>query len=161
MQLTGLDIVFLVLLLIVAVRAGLRGFVKELLSMAAVILGIAVAVILSGTAATYLEPYVGAGVLAQIIAFLALFLVVYVVVKIFEGALDKLIERIHLESLDHALGLFLGLLEGTLAIFVLILVLQFQPLIALDDALADSVVAGLLAPLLPYAARLLEGTPGV
>ena len=42
----------------------------------------------------------------------------------------ELIERIHLENLDHALGLFLGLVEGTLVIFVLILVLQFPPFAA-------------------------------
>ena len=161
MQLTGLDIVFLVLLLIVTVRAGLRGFTKELLSMAAVIVGISVAVMLGGTVAPYLAAYVGTGVVAEIVAFLVLFLVAYVAVKLVERFLRKLIERIHLENLDHALGLFLGLVEGTLVIFVLIVVLQFPPFAALHDALADSVIAGVLAPLLPHAARLFEGVPGV
>ena len=156
-QLNGLDIVFLIIIVIAAIRAGFRGFVKELLSTAALFGGIAVAVLFSGLAAVYIQPYVGAGPWAQVVAFLGLFLLVYVVLKVFESALNRLIERIHLENLDRALGFFLGLAEGLFLVFVLILVLQLQPLFDMERSISESVVARLLQPLLPYAERLMGG----
>jgi membrane protein required for colicin V production len=153
--LTGIDIVFLIIVVILAIRAAMRGFVKELLGTAALILGIAGAVLFSGLVATLLEPYVGGG-WAQIIAFLALFIVIYLVVKIFESALNKLIERIHMDQLDHALGFFLGLVEGVLVVFVLILLIQIQPFFPPEQLLADSLFARFLLPFLPYAAQFLS-----
>ena len=73
-ELNGLDIVFLLIIVFAAIRAGFRGFVKELLSTAALFGGIAVAVLFSGIAAVYVQPWVGDGPLAQVVAFLGLFL---------------------------------------------------------------------------------------
>lgn len=155
MDVSGVDIVFIVILLFTTIRAGIRGFVRELMSMAAVILGITAAVVFSGIAAASLSRYVESEAWSQVIAFLGLFLVVYVMVKIFETALDRLVDRINLDSLDHALGFFLGLVEGLVVVFVLLLVLQIQPFIAPDRIITESVFAHFLLPLLPFAAEFL------
>ncbi|MFP4151889.1 MAG: CvpA family protein [Alkalispirochaeta sp.] len=155
LNLSGLDIVFLVIALFFTLRVGIKGFVKEFMSMAAVLLGIAVAVLFSGVAAQYAEPHIGDGAWSQVVAFLALFLIVYVVVKLFESGLYRLVEHIHLEALDRALGFFLGLAEGVIAVFLLILVLQLQPVFDAETILAESVFARLLLPLLPYAQQFI------
>lgn len=154
--LSGLDIVFLILIAFAALRAGIRGFVHEFLSMAAVLLGIGAAVLFSGIAAQLLQPYVGGGTWSQVVAFLGLFLVVYVVVKLFENALNRLIERINLESLDRALGFFLGIAEGLFLVFVLVLILQLQPVFDVEQLLLESEISRFLIPLLPYAERALD-----
>jgi membrane protein required for colicin V production len=154
-SLSGLDIVFLVVIVFFTLRVGIKGFVKEFMSMAALILGIAVAVIFSGLVGQYIQPYLGVGPWSQVVAFLALFLITYVVVKLFENALYHIVERINLESLDRALGFFLGLAEGILVVFILILLIQLQPLFEAGDILAESVFARLLTPLLPYAQRII------
>jgi len=155
LNLSGLDIVFLVIALFFTLRVAIKGFVKEFMSMAAVLLGIAVAVLFSGVAARYAEPYLGDGAWSQVVAFLALFLIVYVVVKLFESGLYRLVEHIHLEALDRALGFFLGLAEGVIAVFLLILVLQLQPVFDAEPILRESVFARLLLPLLPYAQQFI------
>ncbi len=157
MDLTGLDIVFLIIIVFMALRAGFRGFVREFMSMAAVILGIAVAVLFSGIAAVYVQPWIGAGAWSQVVSFLGLFLVVYLLVKVFESALNRIVESINLESLDRALGFFLGVGEGLLASFILVLVLQLQPVFDTSEVIAGSVLAQFLLPLLPYAERLISG----
>lgn len=156
-ELSGLDIVFLLIIVFAAIRAAFRGFVKELLSTAALFGGIAVAVLFSGLAAVYLQPYVGEGPWAQVVAFLGLFLLVYFVLKIFESALNRLIERINLQNLDRALGFFLGLAEGIFLVFVVILLLQLQPVFDLEQTIAGSLVARVLLPLLPYVEQLIGG----
>ena len=156
MDFVALDIVFALILVFTTLRGAFRGFVTELLSMASLILGIAAAVLFSGTVGAYLNRFLGESAWSQVAAFLAIFLVVYILVKVFENALHALIERIHLESLDHALGLFLGVFEGLLVTFVLILLIQVQPFFAPERVLEGSVFARLLVPFLPYASEFLN-----
>mgnify|MGYP006292831637 CR=1 FL=1 len=155
MQFSGLDIAFIVVVVFFTLRVGIKGFVKEFMSMAALIVGLAVAVLFSGVAAVYVQPWVGEGPWSQVVSFLGLFLIAYIVVKIFESVLDRLVERIHLDSLDRALGFFLGIAEGLLVVFVLILIIQAQPVFDTRELLAESVFARFLLPLLPYARRII------
>ena len=156
MTFTGIDIVFAIIVVILAFRAAIRGFVKELLGTAALFLGIIVAVLLSGTVAQAIDEYIGPTIWSQIIAFLALFLVVYLIVKIFESALNRLIERIHLDQLDHALGFFFGIVEGLLVVFIVLLLVQIQPFFDPEALIAGSIFARIMLPFLPFAAEFLS-----
>lgn len=156
MELAGIDFVFAIIVVILAIRAAVRGFVKELLGTAALILGIVAAVLFSGFASGYIDQLIGPSVWTQVIAFLGIFLVVYLVVKIFEGALNRLIERIHLNQLDHALGLFVGIVEGIVVVFVLLLLIQIQPFFDPESLMAGSIFARVLLPFLPFAAEFLR-----
>ncbi len=155
MDFAAIDIVFTIVLIFTTLRASLRGFVQEVLAAAAVILGISAAVLFSGLVAELMEQAFRPSIWSQVAAFLAIFMLVYLVVKLFERALRNLIERIHLESLDHALGLFLGLIEGILIAFVAILIIQVQPVISPHRLLEGSVFARFLVPLFPYASQFL------
>ena len=155
MDLSGFDIVGLVLIGFFALRTGIRGMVKELLSMAAVILGFAGAVLFSGMLAGYLEPQFGIQQpWSQIASFLGLFVIVYVVVKLFEGALNNIIEKIRMKSLDHALGFLLGIVEGLIVVLILLTLLQWQNFFEVDTMFQESLLAHFLLPLLPYAKQL-------
>lgn len=156
MEYSAIDIVFAVVVLFVTLRAAIRGFVKELLSTASIFLGIAAAVAFSGLIAATIEPYVGSLMWSQIIGFLTVFVVVYLVLKLFENGLHRLVERIHLESLDHALGIFLGIAEGVIVVFLLILIIQIQPFIHPDAILQNSLFARFLLPFLPYVSELIN-----
>jgi membrane protein required for colicin V production len=156
MELSALDVVFIVIVLITTVRGIFRGFVAEIMSMASLLGGIIVAAIFSGIAAVYLEKVIGPSSWSQVIAFLGIFLVTYVIMKIFEGALQRLVEKIHLESLDRALGFFLGIIEGLLLVFLIILVMQLQPFFEADEVLEQSRIAQFLLPLFPLAAEALN-----
>lgn len=156
MMFTGLDIVFAIMVVILAFRAAIRGFVKELLGTAALFLGIILAVLFSGLAAQWIEQYMGETIWSQVIAFLGIFLVVYLVVKIFESALNRLIEKIHLDQLDHALGFFLGIVEGLVVVFILLLLVQIQPFFDPEPLIAGSFFARIMLPFLPFAAEFLS-----
>jgi membrane protein required for colicin V production len=152
----AIDIVFAIILVFTTLRAAMRGFVQEVLSAASVILGITAAVLFSGLVAELVEQTFGRSIWSQVVAFLMIFLLVYLVVKLFERALRNVVEQIHLESLDHALGLFLGLVEGILIVFVLILLIQVQPVIAPIRLLDGSVFARFLVPFFPYASQFFS-----
>lgn len=157
MGFAGIDIIFGILLLVTAMRSGIRGFVREFMSMAALVLGIGAAVVFSGPVAVVVDEYLDAAAWSQVVAFLGLFVAVYLVVKIFETALNRLVERIDLDNLDHALGFFLGVAEGMLLIFVALLVVQVQPFFDSTSVVNQSLFAEALLPLLPYMSRFFGG----
>jgi len=156
MDFAGIDVVFAIIVVILAFRAAIRGFVKELLGTAALFLGIIIAVLFSGLVAQVIEEYMGPTIWSQIIAFLGLFLVVYLIVKIFESALNRLIEKIHLDQLDHALGFFLGIVEGLVVVFLLLLLVQIQPFFEPEALIAGSFFARIMLPFMPFAAEFLS-----
>jgi membrane protein required for colicin V production len=152
-----LDVILLIIIGLGAIRAVFRGFVKELMSVGAIILGILLAMLFSGMVAVYLEQWLGKSVWTQVAAFLVIFVVVYLVLKLFEAGLNGLIERVNLQNLDKALGLFLGLIEGILLSFILLFLMQIQPFFDVQDLLEASLLYGILAPFFPYATAVLNG----
>ncbi len=156
MELAAIDFVFAIIVVILALRAAIRGFVKELLGTAALVLGIVAAVLFSGLASGLIDDLIGPSVWSQVIAFLGIFLIVYLVMKIFESALNRLIERVRMDQLDHALGLFLGIVEGLAVVFVVLLLIQIQPFFEPESLMAGSLFGRVLVPFLPFAAEFFR-----
>ena len=156
-SLSGLDIVFIAILLLAVIRAVFRGFVKEVMALSSVILGILLAVLFSGLLAQVLAPYMGDSVWTQVVAFLGIFIVVYLLVRLFEAGLKNLLEKANLENLDKALGFFVGVLEGLLLVFLVLFGLQIQPFFDLEELLSGSVAYQLLSPLFPFAVQVFGG----
>jgi membrane protein required for colicin V production len=155
MNLAALDIIFLIILLIATFRCVIKGFVSEIMSLAALILGIGGAVLFSGAVARFLDNQFGTSVWNQVISFLVIFLVLYIVVKAFEGGIKRLLERLNLGSLDRALGFFLGVAEGFILVSVIIIVLRLQPFFDTNELLEGSIIAGIVINIIPYGLELI------
>jgi membrane protein required for colicin V production len=159
MAFNHLDIIFALILLIAMIRGAMRGFVTELLSMSAVILGILAAVFFSAPLSVYVSMLLGQSMWSQIIAFLVLFIVVYLIVKLVESLLNRGIEALSLKKLDSVLGFLLGALEGLLIVCVALLILDLQPFIDVQDLLDGSYAARLILPFLMPAGEWFEDLP--
>ena len=155
MKISPLDIVFIVILAGAAIRCTFRGFISEVLSMAALILGVLGAIFFSKAGATLIDGYIGVSRWNQIIAFLVIFVLVYLVIKLIEHLLRRILERINLEKLDRTLGFFLGLFEGILVVVLAVYLMKVQPIFDLDLLLEKSWIAGLVLEVLPIAAPAL------
>lgn len=149
MNLGTLDIIFAVILLVAVIRCVHRGFIAELLSVAALLLGIAAAVLFARPVSRLLVRYTEIDKASIVIAFLAVFLLVYIIIKISEGLFHRLFEALHLERLDRALGLFLGLIEGFLLCGIIVFILSVQPFVDTGNLLKESMFADFILKLLP------------
>ncbi|MBN2049631.1 MAG: CvpA family protein [Spirochaetales bacterium] len=147
--LATIDIIFIVIIIIAAVRCAFRGFVTEVLSVAAVILGILGAIFLSGLVAGYIDEHFGLAKWSNIVAFLLLFLVIYIIIKGIERGLDRFLERVQLEKLDKSLGLFFGLLEGIIIVGLVIFIMMIQPIFDVERVLTESWFAGVFFSIFP------------
>jgi membrane protein required for colicin V production len=149
-----IDIVFALLIIIAAIRGAFRGFVAEVGSMAALILGFALAIVFYKPLSLLLQKQFGSSMWNQVIAFLILFLVVYLLVKLVQRLLQNIVERLSLDRLDSAMGLFLGIAEGLIVVGVVLFVINWQPFFDPKNLLGSSFFARMLFPVLPSPERI-------
>lgn len=156
MDFAVLDIIFVIILVITTIRTTIKGFISEIMTLAALILGIAAAVLFSSVGAQLIDTYFGPSDWSQVIAFLVIFLIVYLLVKVFEGGLKRLFEQLNLGPLDRALGFFLGFAEGVFLIAIIIIIMKVQPFFDTAELLDVSIIAGMVGHLIPYGLTFLQ-----
>jgi len=148
MGLAIIDIVFLVIIAIFALRCSLRGMVGELMSMAALVFGLLAAIFFFRKTAEIVRgkyiPDVQA--LPEIISFIAIFIAVFAVIKILETILKEIIDKIHLGGPDRFLGFFLGIAEGIIIVCLILFLISVQPFVEPAAILEGSLIADILMP---------------
>jgi membrane protein required for colicin V production len=161
-----LDWIFVVVLALLGVRCMIKGFVSEVLSVAAILVGLLAGLFLYKAAGQLL---VGWGLpatpqlLPAILGFAAVFLLAFLVVKLIERLLREGIEAAELGGVDRVLGLVLGLAEGLLLVsLVLVAMSLLEPALksiaGYQKLLSGSFFARFLLPLIgPEVAKATQG----
>ena len=149
------DIVAGLLLLLAAIKGFKDGFVIELASLAALVLGIIGAIRFSELTAEYLARFIHNEYLG-IIAFAVTFVAVVIGVHLIARLVDKLVKAVALGWFNRLLGLAFGLLKAGLILSVVLLALD---LFGLEQALIPAQIqkeSFLYPPLKEAAPRTLE-----
>lgn len=121
-----IDIIFLVPIVWFTYQGFKRGFIIELSSLVALILGIYAALYFSGYAAEFLMDNLNMGpkyvpVLSFIVTFIVIVFLVYSVGKI----LEKIIDMVALGFLNKLAGGVFGLLKGVVLISVVLMIMNY------------------------------------
>ena len=150
MKFSVVDFIFIGLIGLFIIRCYLKGFISELLSMAAVVLGIIAALFFYKNGADFLrlKYWPDLKTIPEILAFVALFVIVFLAVKLLEAMLKGIIEDVRLGGADRFLGIIFGLAEGLAVVSLILFLLRIQPLFDPDQILSDSFFASLLLPLI-------------
>jgi len=147
-----IDIIFLTLIALLMLRCFLKGFISEILSMAAVVLGVLSAVFFFKNGAVFLKenywPDLSSPIL-EILSFIALFFIVFFIVKLLEGLIKGIVKGIKLGGADKFLGLIFGFAEGIAVVSLILFVFQIiMPIYDSSLLLSNSFIAGMLLPLI-------------
>jgi membrane protein required for colicin V production len=156
---TPLDWVFLAMVVLLAARCFMRGFVEEILSVAAFGGGLVAALLLYRAGGELVRTRLKVEAFPEILAFLAIFLLVFLVVKLIERMLSEGIEATSLEGTDRVLGLFLGAVEGLILVsLILVAMVLLRPVVDFSHILAKSFFAKTLLPIVgPEVAKATQG----
>ena len=148
MGIAAVDIVFIVIIFIFALHCAVKGFVSEVMSLAAVILGILSAIFFFRSGAAFIRETFMPGIMAlpEILAFIVIFFIVFAVIKLLETMLKTIIEGIHLGTLNRVLGFIFGVAEGVIVVCLLLFVIYVQPFADSARILNGSFFAELLLP---------------
>jgi len=150
MNLAIIDIIFIVLIVLFMIRCYLRGFITEVLSMAAVVLGLITALYFYKNGGEFIsESFMpDHKAFSQVVSFILLFLIVFILVKLIESLILSIIEGIQLGGADRVLGFIFGFAEGLVVVCLVLFVLVIQPLFNPEAILSDSFFASTLLPLI-------------
>jgi len=155
-----LDWILLAIVLLLAIRCLFRGFVAELLSTASYIVGFVAALLLYKPAGKLIMDKLGLAKGYEIAGFVAVFVLAFILVKILERMLKQSLESAHLAAADKLLGFALGAAEGLIAISLILLVIQVQPLFDAQKLLDGSFFAKMILPIVgPKLSQALGGPP--
>lgn len=147
-----LDWIFTGIIIILAARCFVRGFVQEVLSVAAYAVGLFAGLLFSNTVIDFASKKMGTGGLpptAQyVIAFIICFVAGFLIMKLIEKLIREGLEAANLDIFDRVLGLALGTAEGLAIVALVLIVMEIQPFFDLKQALANSFFASTLLPII-------------
>lgn len=152
-----LDYILIAIIAIAALRCWFRGIIGEVLSTAALVGGLLAGVLFHRTLANWLTTMVDLGSLALVAGFLLGFSVVFIAFKILERSLRSILEGFNLDILDKLFGFAFGAFEGLLICAILLLLIQYQPVVDAQELLDGSLAARILLPLIAERLPGLEG----
>jgi len=118
--------------------AYLGGLIREVVTLAAAILGIVIAGVLYDDLAADILVFMEDEDAAQAISFLILVGAVYLFGQIIAFTLSKAASLLMLGWADHIGGAVFGLLKGLVVVQALLIIFAAYPTLGLDDAVADS-----------------------
>lgn len=140
------DVVCGIILIFTTVRAAIRGFVAEAFSLGSIAMGLAVAVIFYPYGAAYLENWLGTGWWNIPITILILFVAGYLTVKLVEAIFQRVLTALPLKGLDRILGMMIGVAEGLIVVYALLVLAQVQTIVDTSSWFSDSLIEELLVP---------------
>jgi membrane protein required for colicin V production len=97
----------------------IRGVVREILGLAALVIGLLLAVTFYPEAARPLGGWIHDSLLAQAAAFFGIWLLAWIVFALVEALLRRIIRRLRLGWIDRLAGLVFGLARGALLVSLL------------------------------------------
>lgn len=146
-----MDWVFAGVVLILSVRCFVRGFVQEILSVAAYATGLVSGLLFSNSLIDFAAAQLGTGQLPPtvqyIIAFIICFVVGFLVMKLVEKLVHEGLEAANLEIFDRILGLALGMAEGLAVVALFLVILDMQTFFDVSRLLEESFFARAILPL--------------
>jgi membrane protein required for colicin V production len=156
MRLSAIDIIFIILIFLFIIRCYLRGFLSEILSMAAVVLGLLASLYFYKNGGAYIRQQFmpETKTVPEALAFIALFIIVFIVIKLLEVMLKNIIHGVRLGGADRFLGIIFGFVEGIMVVSLILFVLKIQPLFDPSSIISDSFFAKALLPLITGAGKL-------
>ncbi len=122
------DIILIVLISTTVIYGITKGFIRDIFSLIAVIVGVVVAFIGYPWAAGYLSEIIPAGPPANIVGFAVILLSVSIAVSVLGVVISKAISGADLSVYDRIAGAFFGLFEGiVVACFIVVIAATLSP----------------------------------
>ena len=126
MDLPLIDITLIVFVAISVLIGIYRGFVKEILSVAAWVLAALVAYRYGEAASQYIKPYINQEPLDLAIAYVAVFLIALIAFSVISHIISQIFSSSGMSGFDRILGGVFGILRAAIIIGVLIIVGRYM-----------------------------------
>ena len=161
MTFTPVDICFLILMLVFAVLALLKGFIKEIFGKVSVIGGLACSIVFSPRLTPYVENALHNKIVSVVLSFLLVFVAVFLVICIVQRVFEKIFSGEIMRGLDRVLGFLLGAAEGLVVVLFLMVVVTIQPWFDTKSITEGSMFFTLFSSIINSSAHYIKGIANV
>lgn len=163
--LNWLDIAIIVIMGISILFGVKRGFIKEVFTLLALILGIVVASRSYPSGAEMLSGVIHNCNVANVVSFIIIFFLMAALFTLIGILLKKLIKWVQLSWIDRIGGMAFGLLRGAIIVGVVLTIMTQYPVLGSDKWVKDASLAPFFFPFIEYLWKLipsdLSGAVGV
>jgi len=150
-------ITILVVIGFLTFRAYRNGFIRELVSLTAVILAVPIAGLVYDDLLPKVEPIIDNRLLASLVSFLAILAGVIIGGQVVAHLLRRMAEIMNLGGVDHAAGAAFGFLKGVIVCQVILIALIIFPEPDLREDIDNSSLATALVDGTPMVLGILPG----
>jgi membrane protein required for colicin V production len=160
------DLIATVIIVLMALRVSLKGFVAEFSSRAGILIGFSCSFLFVTPFSTFFASrYEAISGYAMVISLTVLFLAGYISASYLFAVIDEMFVLLHLGVFDHMLGLALGTAEGAAIVALGMYLMQIQTAFDMEGVVGTSSILTRLQPLLPVVIETvktsLSGQPGI
>ena len=128
LHMNWLDYTLIGLVLLSTVGGAIRGFLKEVLPLVSLVLGLFIAYRVSPELQSYVLHWWANDTMAYVFCFVVVFVLAWILLSLLSGLLYKLVKTSAAGHLDRLLGGFLGLVRGVVvAVLIAVSILAFLP----------------------------------
>jgi membrane protein required for colicin V production len=152
-----LDFTIIALVALITMTAFRRGFIRETVGLAAVVLGVIVAGLFHDNVAEGIDSLVGVDTWTRIASFLAIFLAISIAGWILSRLLRTAAELLFLGWADHAAGGIFGLIKAVIVVQAITIIFVLQPALGVEGAIDDSLIGSFFLDTTPVVRALLPG----
>jgi len=152
-----LDVVIVLSLAWFTVTAFMAGLIRELVTLAATFLAIAVAGLYYDDLAEDVLVFIDNPDIARAVAFLVLLASVFLMGQLVASLLRRVASLFMLGWADHLAGAGFGFLKGLLLVEILLILFVTYPQLNLDGAIEGSALAPFFLKGIPFLLRILPG----
>ena len=147
-NLAVIDLVFMILIGLMALRGYLKGFVEELFSWATKLLAFGAAVFLFRRVGELLrgkfENLQNVPVIADIFGFVAVFVGTIIIMKMLERLLKDVVAKDKMKGLNKIIGFIFGIAEGFAITAIILFILDIQPIFDTNAIFEGSIFVNLM-----------------
>ncbi len=152
-----LDFVIIALVALITVTAFRRGFIRETVGLAAVVIGVIAAGFFHDDVADSIDTLVGTGTWLRIASFLTIFLAISITGWIIARLLRTAAELLFLGWADHAAGGIFGLIKAVIVVQTITIIFVLQPALGVEGAIDESLIGSFFLDTTPVVRTLLPG----
>lgn len=157
MNFAPIDICFLIIVIIFALSALAKGFIKELFGKVSVIGGLALSIIFTPKLNFYISQSISNQIVSKVLSFLLIFICVFLVINIIQHIISKIFSGEIMRGLDRTLGFALGVVEGLVVVTFIITILVIQPWFDVTAIINESRFFAILSGVVDSSSKYLNG----
>lgn len=156
-SLTLLDIIITVVFLYFIINGYNKGFIDQTSTILGLLIALYMAIKYYSYFQGYLAPYLEVSQpMLQFISFAVIFVVFNIVIHILGVVAKNILNLLFLNSIDHIVGAALGLIKGTVLIYLMIMILDQVPYQDVSGLVDNSFLATNMMEMTPIIQKSLE-----